>query len=75
MVRPDGFDFSQMQLKQISTNGYALYQTAKIISIGKEYIQINEIADRDLIDDITFKTIINSALIVRYGAGLFLITK
>ena len=26
-------------------------------------------------DDITFKTIINSALIVRYGAELFLITK
>ncbi len=43
--------------------------------MGKEYIQINEIADEDLIDDITFKTIINSALIVRYGAELFLITK
>lgn len=75
LVKPNGFDFSQIHLKQISTNGYALYQTAKIISIGKEYIQINEIVDRDLIDDMTFKVIVNSALIVRYGAGLFLITK
>ena len=73
--KPNGFDFSQIHLKEISTNGYALYQTAKTISMGKEYIQINEIADEDLIDDITFKTIINSALIVRYGAELFLITK
>jgi len=75
LVKPNGFDFSQIHLKEISTNGYALYQTAKTISMGKEYIQINEIADEDLIDDITFKTIINSALIVRYGAELFLITK
>ena len=74
-VRPNRFDFSQMHLKQINTDAYALYQTAKTISTGKEYIKINEIADADLIDDITFKAIINSVLIVRYGTDIFLITK
>ncbi|MBU5311592.1 hypothetical protein KQI38_06090 [Tissierella carlieri] len=74
-VKPNGFDFSHVHLKQISTDGYAIYQTAKTISTGKECIRINEIADEDLINDITFKAIINSALITRYGADVFLITK
>ncbi|WP_202708541.1 hypothetical protein [Sporosalibacterium faouarense] len=74
-VKPNGFDFSQICLKQISTEGYAMYQTAKTIWTGKEYIKISEIADEDLIDEIAFKAIINSALITRYGADIFLITK
>ncbi|MBU3220368.1 hypothetical protein [Clostridium algidicarnis] len=74
-VRPNGFDFSQIHLKEINTDGYALYQTAKTISTGKEYISINEIADEDLINDTTFKAIINAALITRYGGDVFLITK
>ena len=69
------FDFAQIHLKQISTNGYALYQTAKTIWIGKEFIKINEIADEDLINDLTFKAIINAVLITRYGADVFLIMK
>ena len=48
---------------------------AKTIWTGKEYIKINEIADADLIDNIAFKVIINSALIVKYGLDIFLITK
>ena len=74
-VKGNGFDFSQIHLKQISTDGYALYQTTKTISTGKEYISINEIADEDLINDTTFKAIINAALITRYGANVFLIMK
>ena len=74
-VKLNRFDFTQMHLRHISTEGYALYQTAKTISTGKEYISINEIADEDLINGITFKAIINSVLITRYGADIFLITK
>ena len=62
-------------LRDIDTNAYALYHTAKTLSIGRECIKINELADKDLIEDMTFKAIINSALINRYGAELFLITK
>lgn len=68
----NGFDFSQIRLRQISTEGYVLYQTAKTISTGKKYIRISEIADEDLIN---YKTIINASLIVMYDADIFLITK
>ncbi|MDD4714850.1 MAG: hypothetical protein WC179_09390 [Candidatus Cloacimonadaceae bacterium] len=71
----NGFDFSQIHLRQISTEGYALYQTAKTISIGKEYIKISEIADRELIDDTGFKIIINASLIAKYGADVFSIKR
>lgn len=71
----NGCDFSQIHLRQISTEGYALYQTAKTISTGKEYIRISEIADRELIDDTAFKIIINASLIAKYGADVFSIKK
>ncbi|WP_080913924.1 hypothetical protein [Varibaculum timonense] len=74
-VKPNKFDFNKCNLKQISTDGYAIYQMAKTIWTGKESIEINEIADADLIDDKAFKTIINASLITRYGTDIFLITK
>ncbi len=58
-------DLKEMCLKGIDTSGYALYKTAKTLSTGKECIRINELADRELIDDYIFKVIINSALINR----------
>ena len=70
-----GVNFNNIRLRQISTGGYALYQTAKTISTGKEYIKVSEIADEDLINDTTFKAIINAALIARYGTDMFSITK
>ncbi len=69
------FDLKEICLREINTNGYALYQTTKTLSTGKECIRINDLVDGELIDDYIFKVIINSALINRYGAGLFLITK
>ena len=74
-VKLNGFDFNKSNLKQISTEGYAIYQMAKTIWTGKESIEISEIADVDLIDDKAFKTIINASLITRYGTDIFLITK
>ena len=74
-VKPNGFGFNKCNLKQISTEDYARYQMAKTIWTGKESIEISEIADVDLIDDKTFKAIINASLITRYGTDIFLITK
>ncbi len=74
-IRLNGFNFEGICLIEVNTDGYALYQTAKSISTGKECIRINELTDKDLIDGLIFKAIINSALINRYGAELFLITK
>ncbi len=75
IVKLNRIDLKQICLKEINAEGYALYQTAKTILTRKECIKINEPADEELIDDMTFKAIINSALINRYGAEIFLITK
>ena len=67
----DCFDFKKMNLKGINTDGYALYQTARTILLGREYIRIDEIADENLIEEDTFKAIINAILISKYGADMF----
>ncbi len=67
----DCFDFKRMNLNGIGTDGYALYQTARTILLGKEYIKMNEIADEDLIGEDIFKAIINAILISKYGAEMF----
>ncbi|MPM99895.1 hypothetical protein SDC9_147090 [bioreactor metagenome] len=59
-------------LRGISTDGYALYQTARTIATGKEYIHINEIADEQLIGNFAFRAIIHSILIARNGNHLIM---
>ncbi|MEA5002028.1 MAG: hypothetical protein VB081_00800 [Christensenella sp.] len=60
-------DFKSIHLKGIDTNRYAVYQTAKTISTGKEYIKLNEIADESLIDEKTFQAIVHAILLAKYG--------
>ncbi len=68
-------DFKSIHLKGIDTNRYAVYQTAKTISTGKEYIKLDEIADESLIDDKTFKAIIHAILLAKYGTEILGICK
>ena len=64
-----------IHLKGIDTNRYAVYQTVKTISTGKEYIKLNEIADESLIDEKTFQVIVHSILLAKYGTGILGICK
>jgi hypothetical protein len=66
----DSVDFKSMHLNGINTDGYALYQTARTIYFGREYIKPDEIADNTLIGEQTFKAIINATLLSRYGAEI-----
>ena len=66
-VYSEDVDFKGMHLGGINTDGYALYQTARTIWLGREYIQLAEIADKTLIGDMAFKAIINAILISKYG--------
>lgn len=61
---------SEIPLTGINTTCYALYQAAKTIANGKLYIEENELADKNLIGEVAFKTIIRSFLIARYGDGI-----
>lgn len=67
----DSFDFKKMHLNGINTDGYAIYQTARTINTGREYIKQDEIADKTLIDEQTFKMIINAMLFSKYGTTMF----
>lgn len=67
-VYTDSFDFQKMNLSGINTDGYAVYQMAKTIYTAREYIRMDEIADKFLISDQAFKAIIHSILIAKYGA-------
>ncbi|HPW54092.1 MAG TPA: hypothetical protein PK631_06915, partial [Erysipelotrichaceae bacterium] len=67
-VYTDSFDFKKMNLSGINTDGYAIYQMAKTIYTAREYIRMDEIADKFLIGDQAFKAIIHSILIAKYGA-------
>lgn len=67
-VYDDHIDFKKMNLSGINTDGYAIYQMAKTIFTAKEYIGLDEIADKFLIGDQAFKAIIHSILIAKYGA-------
>ena len=44
------------------------WQMAKTIYTAREYIRMDEIADKFLIGDQAFKAIIHSILIAKYGA-------
>ncbi|MCI1965082.1 MAG: hypothetical protein LKJ17_02950 [Oscillospiraceae bacterium] len=68
-------DFKSIHLKGIDTNRYAVYQTAKTIFTGKEYIKLNEIADESLIDEKTFQAIIHAILLAKYGTEILGICK
>ena len=48
-IHPGEVNLIDIPLRGISIDGYALYQTARTIATGKEYIHINEIADEQLI--------------------------
>ena len=69
-IYPNYFEFMHIRLSGMTTNSYALYQVAKTIYTGKEYIKLNEIADGHLIDHQTFMAIIHAILIVKYGGEI-----
>lgn len=69
-IYPNRFEIKHLRLSDMTTNSYALYQVAKTIYTGKEHIKLNEIADKNLIDNQTFKAIIHAILIVKYGGEI-----
>lgn len=69
-IHPGEVSLMDIPLRGISTDGYALYQTARTIAIGKEYIHINEIADEQLIGNFAFRAIINGILIAKNGGHI-----
>ncbi|MEG0273382.1 MAG: hypothetical protein RR622_09150 [Hydrogenoanaerobacterium sp.] len=74
-IHADRITLTDISLRGISTDGYAVYQTARTVSTGKEHIYINEIADDQLIGDFAFKAIILGILVARYGGEVLSLRK
>lgn len=71
----DGIDFQFAILKGISTSGYVLYRAAVTLYTAEPAITLSEMADPKLVDDDTFRMIINAMLIARYGIAAFRLKK
>ena len=63
-------DFNKINLSGISTEGYALFKTAKSIYLDKSEISFNELCDCELIDESTVKTIFAGVLVFRNGIDI-----
>lgn len=62
-------------LKGISISGYALYRAAVTLYTAQPAITLSEMADPELVDDDTFRLIINAMLIARYGIAALRLKK
>ena len=63
-------NFNNLNLVEISTEGYALFMAAKAIYRGGVDISLNELCDVNLIDDSTVMTIFAGVMLLRNGIGL-----
>lgn len=57
-INMDRFSYKDLVrecFRKINTEGYNLYQNAKTISSGREWIKIVELTDKELIDNMIFK--------------------
>jgi hypothetical protein len=60
-------DFGRIDLREISTEGYALLQTAKDLYCGGCHLTMEELCDPHVIDDRLFRLILSAFVIRRYG--------
>ena len=67
-------DFSRASLRGISVSDYTLLMAAKTIYTGEERLTLAELEDREIVDDDTFRLVINAQLIARYGLPVLKIT-
>ena len=63
-------NFDSINLSGISTEGYALFTAAKGIYRGGADISLNELCDRNLIDDATLLTIFAGVILLRNGIAV-----
>lgn len=63
-------NFKSIDIAGISTEGYALFMTAKAIYCDGVDISLHELCDADLIDDSTVMTIFAGVMLFRNGIGM-----
>lgn len=69
-IQPDIIRFKEIQIHGVDLGGYVLFHTAKDLYRGTKHISLSELTDPELVSDETFRLVIASFLIRRYGAGV-----
>ena len=64
---PGGFEPRYMVMRGVSAHDYALIQAAKAITGCGSGVELEDLADAEVVDDVAFRLIINALLIANYG--------
>ena len=67
--------FEHIKLSGIGTDGYTLYQMAKMLSTGQAKITVSELADAELISDPLLAVLVGAMLIARFGPNVLEVKK
>ena len=67
---PQGFEPLYMVIRGVSAHDYTLIQAAKALMCGGLELTLYDLADREVVDDVAFKLIVNALLIANYGSDV-----
>ena len=64
---PGGFEPGFLIMRGVSAHDYTLIQAAKVISGCGSGLELEDLADAEVVDDEAFRLIVNAMLIANYG--------
>lgn len=67
---PGGFEPSYMVMRGVSEHDYTLIQAAKAITGCGSGLELEDLADAEIVDDVAFRLIVNAQLIANYGSDV-----
>ena len=67
---PQGFEPLYMVMRGVSAHDYTLIQAAKALVCGGLGLTLYDLADREVVDDVAFRLIVNALLIANYGTDV-----
>ena len=68
-IHSDRIDFSAIDIRGITMESYAVYQTARDLYYGTQHITLADLTDPELVNDSLLRLLINSFLVRRHGLG------
>ena len=64
---PQGFEPLYMVMRGVSAHDYTLIQASKAITGNGSGLELEDLADAEIVDDVAFRLIVNALLIASYG--------
>lgn len=67
---PSGFEPGYMVMRRVSAHDYTLIKAAKAITGFSSGLELEDLADAEIVDDAAFRLIVNALLIANYGSDV-----